>query len=319
MRILLVGFGAIGRRHAEILLSRPGFEIAALRSGLGNSELNPRIRRLVGWSEVTSFSPEAVFICNPTDQHVGTAARFIDADCAIFIEKPIGAGLAGLDSLLTRVGETGTVTYVAYNLRFHPVVEYLKEAARDLGLCHYRSECTSYLPSWRPGVNHLEHYSAISARGGGVILELSHEVDLADHLMDGLTTLRGRSSRLAGVTHDAEDYSDMEFEAGKGPGSIHINFFSHAPRRRIVMDFTNVTFSGDLLSGRVSRFAKGKSLDVISFDVARNTTYERQLDYFLANLKNPQMQNNLVEAAHLFRKIMAVRESGTGESRNQQY
>ncbi len=38
-------------------------------------------------------------------------------------------------------------------------------------------ECGSYLPDWRPGNNYKKSVSAKKDLGGGVLLELSHELD----------------------------------------------------------------------------------------------------------------------------------------------
>jgi hypothetical protein len=41
--------------------------------------------------------------------------------------------------------------------------------------------------------------------------------------------------------------------------------------------------------------------------------YERQLNYFFANLDNPNLDNNIFEAAELFRKLITFRNSEGGQ------
>jgi len=65
-------------------------------------------------------------------------------------------------------------TYVAYNLRFHPVIERLKKIVGEKGKpLSFRAVCKSYLPNWRPGQDYSKSYSARKELGGGVVLELA--------------------------------------------------------------------------------------------------------------------------------------------------
>ena len=48
------------------------------------------------------------------------------------------------------------------------------------------AETSSYLPSWRKTVDYTKSYSAFPNRGGGVLLDLSHEIDYLKWLFKDL-------------------------------------------------------------------------------------------------------------------------------------
>jgi predicted dehydrogenase len=67
-------------------------------------------------------------------------------------------------------------------MRFHPVIKYLKDEIDTADAFYSRTVCSSYLPAWRPSQDYTKSYSADSARGGGVINELIHELDYNEYL-----------------------------------------------------------------------------------------------------------------------------------------
>ena len=66
--------------------------------------------------------------------------------------------------------------YVGYNLRFHPVLIYLKQFLIRKKIFSINVISHSYLPNWRK-INYRHSISANKKLGGGVLLELSHELD----------------------------------------------------------------------------------------------------------------------------------------------
>src|SRR5262249_40401662 len=162
-----------------------------------------------------------------TSLHVETALQCARRGMQLFLEKPIGHSFEGLDELRTLVRERRLTAFVAYPLRFHPAVEAFRarvaEAARP---GHVRCTVSSYLPRWRPGTDHRESYSARRELGGGVVLDLSHEFDLVEHVFGAISQPVGVAGRLSDVTVDAEDFADAHFRAGPHTVNLHMNFFS---------------------------------------------------------------------------------------------
>ncbi len=299
--------GSIGLRHAAVLLKRPGMEVFAYRSGKGPRPVPAGLREVFTWAEIENTEPDVAFIANPTFLHVETALACARRDMQLFVEKPIGCSWAGLDTLLDEVTRRDLATYVAYNLRFHPVIRALHEELQERRVLHMSVYAASYLPTWRPGHDHLKSYSASRAQGGGVVLDMSHEFDYIEYLVGPIERIDGVTGRTGCVTLDAEDYLDAIIETARCRVVVHVDFMSVNSQRTIRVDCPGECIIADLLRGTIECHACDKTTSR-AYDPDMQPTYERQIDYFLENLGNPRMMNNLVDASVLFRKVLEFRE-----------
>lgn len=312
LRIVIFGLGSIGSRHAKMIKKNYAVDLFAFRSKISGASNRNRmgIPELHTWREVDRIRPDVAFITNPTALHVKTALKCARRGIALFIEKPIGHNQNGLEDLLKIVIRKKLVTYVAYVLRFHPVVQILRGLITKERPQHLRVWSSSYLPLWRPGQNHLKNYSAHKRLGGGVVLDLSHEIDLVQHLLGDITRMSGQFGRQSDVTADSEDYADICIQTKRCPANVHINFMSHIPQRIIQLDFKRKSVVGDLISGKISVFSKGHVVSRRVLKLATDLMYEKQAQFFFHNLDNPAMMNHIVEASRLFKKICIFKENG---------
>lgn len=209
----------------------------------------------------------------------------------LFIEKPIDCQLAGLDDLLATVEQHRLTSYVAYPLRFHPAIRRLKEKLKGEEIKSCRMVCTSFLSDWRPNQDVKKSYSARRDQGGGVLLDLSHEIDLAAYLFGEVERIQGKMERRGEVTIDAEDFADLKITHEKSATEVYLDCANRQTQRFLEVKTRN-------------SFEKVNLLD------DKNPLYEAQLDCFFKNLDNPKIDNNLFEASRLFRKIVAFRNKG---------
>lgn len=312
MKIIFFGLGSIGQRHATILLENYPHDLYAFRSGTSEASNKLSIKELHSWGEVRNLEPDIAFITNPTYLHIETAIKCARLGCKLFVEKPIDKDLKGLDKLLAIVNNKKLVTYVAYNLRFHPVILRLKKYIENQKPLHVRVVCTSYLPTWRSDTDYLQGYSANTSMGGGVILDLSHELDYIAYLFGGIKEIEGNYARRGNVTVDTEDYVDFLAETKQSPANIHINFLSNFRQRYIQIDFEEMSVIGDIINIEIKEY-KNETLEKrynLKYD--KGQEYISQMKYFFDNINKPNMMNNLAEATDLFRKIIEFKNRKHG-------
>ena len=127
MKILFFGLGSIGKKHASILKNNFDFELHAFRTGNGQETNDLDIHEFNKLDEAFSIKPDVAFITNPTSLHVSTALECAKRNIALFIEKLISHSLENLKELEKEIKKRNLFVYVAYNLRFHPVITHLKE------------------------------------------------------------------------------------------------------------------------------------------------------------------------------------------------
>jgi predicted dehydrogenase len=152
-------------------------------------------------------------------------------------------------------------------------------------------------------------YSAKTNLGGGVILELSHEVDYTSYLLNGIRNIKSRFGRMGkNVTIDAEDYVDLLIEGERGPANLHMNFLSQINQREIQVDFEEISIKGDLIDSAIKEYKNGKVINERCFNSGYNISYIKQLDYFFSNIDNPRMMNNLFESIEVFQKLLEIKK-----------
>lgn len=308
MKIILFGLGSIGMRYARLLSAHfPEHSVIAFRSSSSaRNELG--IKEIHSWEEVKAYGADCAFITNPTYLHIETALKCAELGMSLFIEKPIGSGVEGLDGLLNIVREKGLASYIAYCMRFHPTIMELKHRLSGTRVRHSTVICASNLASWRPGRDHLKAYSSYKGKGGGVILELSHEFDYSEYLFGKVLSIDGKAGKGSDVTVDAEDWADaiIGHETGNFT-NVHVNFFSDEARRVVEADTDSGYFRADLITGRLEHTRAGVR-QVIEMLFDRDAMFIEQMKYFFGNIHNKGMMNSLGEAEALFRKIITYRE-----------
>lgn len=309
MKIIIFGLGSIGVRHAQILRKDFKHELYAFRSGKTSKENLLKVPELSTWESVDRLKPEIAFITNPTSEHLSTALECAQRGMHLFIEKPLADSLDGASQLIALCHKKKLSAYVAYCLRFHPVIIKIKELLKDKKALHARVVCSSMLHAWRPGSDPKKSYSARRALGGGVILDLSHEFDYIRFLLGEIKSITGIKGRMGHVTVDSEDFADTLLTLENGViVNCHLNFASFQTERKIQIDFKQGFIEGDLINNTIICQARGK-IRHFRFSVDRNAYLKTQTEYFFKNLKYPDRITNLRESQILLEKILEFRNA----------
>ena len=290
MRFGLIGYGSIGKRHVKNLLALGNDDIILLRSkGAGNELGLPEVNSLVAF---LNESPDAVVLCNPTSLHYEYLEALLPLNMDILLEKPLVSEASDL-SRLSRLldGYTG-YGMAAFNMRFHPVIIQTREWLMDgrLGnLYSARFHVGQYLPDWRPGQDYRNSYSASRELGGGVILDLIHELDLAAHLV-GLPAdaVSRRVTRSADLEIETEALAEVLYTDRKGTVvSVHLDYLTHGYRRHFELVGSEASLSADLHTGRINLSLRDGGAEQLSFDdFERNDMYMALMQGFIDGLVN---------------------------------
>jgi predicted dehydrogenase len=289
-RILIVGLGNIGRRHLTVvkevlpdaglvILRRPGGDL----NGLSGVTLVHDI------DAAGAAGIEAAIVANPAPMHVETALALARFGIHPLIEKPLSDGLDGIEELLRTCRRRRLVLQVGYCLRFHPSVRAMKEAldggriGRVLGV---QAEVGSYLPDWRSGADYRQGVSARSGLGGGVLLELSHEIDLVRWLAGEISSVTALCGRRGDLEIDVEDSADLllTFESG-AVGNIHMDMLQRTAARtcKVIGTDGTLVWDGIKFTARLYR-AETESWAVLydGENDGRDLMYSEQFKHFLA-------------------------------------
>lgn len=242
-RILICGLGSIGRRHLRVLRKHwPNLDIAVLRSGSGpacqESELANQV--FISLDDALAWSPEAAIIATPATDHLSKSLPLARNGVPLLIEKPVGAGCELPEDWQELLDLSKTLPIVvAYVLRHHPCVNFLQDQlnAGKIGkFVEADFYCGSWLPDWRSG---LDYRSCVSARrdlGGGVLLELSHELDLAQFLLGPIELDSSLFEQSKLLEIDVEDKAILIGRSADGCFvTIRLNFCTKPAKRHAII------------------------------------------------------------------------------------
>ena len=258
-KILICGLGSIGRRYLRIIKRFfPDIKIAVLRSGHGPSceEIKLIDYQTSNLRESIQWEPEAAIIASPANLHLDQAIALGESGVPCLIEKPLGTGYEDLEKLKKIVHLSESLPMlVGYILRHYPCATLIKKKLDEnlLGkVVEADFHCGSWLPKWRSDVDYLKSVSANKELGGGVLLELSHEIDIANWLL-GPITLKFANLKPSGLLPiNVEDRATLVAENCDGINiSIRINFCSEPTTRKIKIRGEKGEISWDIVHGKL--------------------------------------------------------------------
>ena len=275
-RILIVGFGSMGKRHLSVIQGLfPEAKIKILRQGKAREETRLGSNEVSSLDEARQFLPEIIVICNPASEHINTALKFINSGANIFIEKPISHSTKEIVQLISAPKGTNGVLMVGYNLRYLKSLQAFRRHLHE-GLIgeplSVRCEVGQYLPSWRPKKDYRESVSAKRELGGGVLLELSHEIDYLRWIFGEVDWVRATTLRQSELDIDVEDtvHLTIGFEKNSSNrqliANLNMDFIRHDTTRNCTVIGEKGSLCWDGILGEVSLFQAGENTWETLFD-----------------------------------------------------
>jgi predicted dehydrogenase len=286
--------------------------------------LNADLER-AGSIEEALAGADAAVIASPTSVHLEHAGLALEHDCHVLVEKPLATSAQGVAELLQRADERERLLAVAMNLRFHPgprgVKRVVEEGAIGTPLfAHFTFG--SYLPSWRPDDDYRLSYSARRELGGGVLLDVIHEIDYGVWLLGAVQSISASVGHLSDLDIDVEDYALLQlgFESG-AQASMDLDYVDRSYRRgcRIVGSEGSVAWSWH--EQHIVVYGPNAEEDVRRTPSDVTSTYVEQMETFIAAVRAGTTSTaslSLVggqEALDVLTVVDAARESAASGSR----
>ena len=263
MKTVVVGYGSIGQRHAEVL-SEQGHEVAIV----SRRDINHQNRFSNIEEAVNEFQPSYTIIASSTNEHQKDIQGLSDTGFTglLMIEKPVYAhGIAAIPSQFSRAK-------VAFNLRFHPALLRFREELASREVHTVSAYVGSYLPSWRPTADYRKGYSANPSRGGGVLRDLSHELDFLLWIFGDWNKLTSLGGHFSNLEISSDDVYSILFATDRVPAiSLNMNYLDTTTRRNVTALTDKGSVHLDLVQGTVST-PQGTE----TYSVERNDTYNAQ-------------------------------------------
>jgi predicted dehydrogenase len=302
LKILIIGLGSIAKKHILAISTLiPNTIFFALRSNK-NSNYFENVNNIFEIHEIPK-DINFIIISNPTSLHSAAIKDILFLNKPIFVEKPVFNNILENVELLGLIKNSGIKTYSACNLRFHPSIIFIKNFLEKnrKKINEVNLYCGSYLPSWRRDTNYTESYSSKQNMGGGVHLDLIHELDYAIWLFGFPLNYYSTKRKISQLNIDSIDYCNYNLNYFQFNLSIILNYYRTTPKREIEILFEDDIFICNLLNSEI-RNSKNEII-FIDKSYSINNTYLNQAKYFINNLNNDKPYMNNIEESFDILKI----------------
>lgn len=304
MKILIVGLGSIARKHIEaIKYLKYDVTIYALRS-TKDVLIEEGIINVFSLDNL-DISFDFAIISNPTHLHFIYIKRLAEENIPLFIEKPPSHSLDNCSELISLIEAKNLKTYVACNLRFHPCVIYINEFIKKVPnkINEVNVYCGSYLPDWRPGKDFRKIYSTNENMGGGVHLDLFHELDYTTWIFGLPIKSRSNKRSVSSLDINAIDYANYCLDYNTFTANIVLNYYRKKVKRTIEILLENHIINVDLVNNYVSDENDHILFQISNFEM-RNT-YINQMEYFINCIKqNENPMNSFKESIEVLKIVL---------------
>lgn len=296
-----IGYGSIAKKHILAIskLYKHSEVILVRRDSTDIIENIDNINFTITASIIDLHKADFIFITNPTSLHVDTIQKALEFKKPLFIEKPLSNTFEGVEVLQQELNDSKLINYIACNLRFHPCISFLKlNVLPALIINEVNVYAGSYLPDWRPGIDYRKNYSANAEMGGGVHLDLIHELDYCYYLFGNpAKTFRVLNSKSS-LHINAIDYAHYFWEYNNYSLQITLNYYRRDYKRTIEIVAEDATYLVDLKKGTIT---KNEEI-IFSADTDMTFSYQLQIDYFVKQAqKNEKCYNDINEASHILK------------------
>jgi len=299
-RVLVVGFGSIGKRHVRIVKSLyPKIKIVVLRhSYCEDSDIEKfgLFDCVISIESALEFKPDVAIIANPATKHLKVAQVLASSGIHLLVEKPISASTNGVQSLINTCEKKSLVLMTAYNLRFQKSLiafsNYIRQ--QKIGdVLLVKAEVGQALPSWRPDSDYRKTVSAQKSLGGGVLLELSHEIDYLSWIFGDIVWVKAHISRQSDLEIDVEDTANIILGVNSNNKrdvvvSLNMDFIRCDSTRQCMAIGDKGSLRWDANIGEVAWFPKnGKEWSTLFLQTTdRDYTYTEEIKYFFSKVTN---------------------------------
>jgi len=292
MRALVIGFGSIAQRHIASLRSLGVADITVFRPRVPTEGVPQNIRFMVDLDAALRLKPDVAVVASPSATHVESLVPLLEVAIPCYVEKPPVTTMADVTRIRRLMLAKQPLTLTGCNLRFLPSLLRMREAVRSGMIGKPVRACLQagqWLPDWRPWKDYRTVYSAKQSSGGGVILDLIHEVDAARWFFGDFDQVRCIHGKLSSLEIDADDAACLVLGKREGPlVSIGLDYVARQRIRRYDVVGDQGTMTWDLAEHRLTLTTAQGTETLVSggrdFNVAE--TYRAAMAEFLASVRS---------------------------------
>ena len=316
MNLLVINYGAIGKRHAKNV-KELGHNVVLLRHSKNNPNKDGLKEYHLLEEAIENEEINGAIVCSPTSKHYDDVKLLIKHKIPFLLEKPSTHDFKSTISLQKMLKNKNFLKYdIAYNLRNHPILKFIKNFLPNLGEIYSAYIYVGYyLPYWRKNVDYRNTISAKKELGGGVHIEMVHEIDYILWFFGMPERVIGYVNKISNLEISSEDICSAMFQYKNGLiVELHLDYLSHKYLRGCRIIAQKGTLEWDWNLGKVLYTEKGKKQEKKIFSIKKeydlNDTYIEEVKKFLDIINGKSNGNiTMLETAEVMRILEAIKIS----------
>jgi len=303
LTILIIGLGSIANKHINAIRKLyPNCKIYALRSQEKKISIIEGVINIINIEEIEE-KVYCVLITNPTSLHSEAINKCLNLNVPLLIEKPVFDKVIENSKLVDYINSRNIITYIACNMRFHPAITFLKKYLKE-NICEINEVniyCGSFLPDWRKDDDYKKSYSANPELGGGVHLDLIHEIDYIFWLFGKPMNVNSIMRNVSTLNILAYDFASYTLEYPKFCANLILNYYRKFAKRNIELVLSNDILNIDLIKSTVVNSSNEVIFSKNDYNILE--TYNNQIEYFFNCIENSVLPMNDINESFEILKI----------------
>lgn len=253
IKFVVVGYGRIGKRHADMIDANPNAElVAVVEHHIHADKTHPNVPHFTTIAELLAagIDFDVANIATPNGLHAAQALEILDAKKHVVIEKPMALKREEAEKVIFKSLQVNKRIFVVMQNRYSPPSVWLKSLidTRVLGKvfmvqinCYWNRDTRYYLPNTWHGTKALD--------GGTLYTQFSHFIDVMYWLFGDITNI---NARLRDFNHqdltEFEDSGIVQFDFING-GMGCLNYSTSVVDSNMESSMTIVAEKGSVKVG----------------------------------------------------------------------
>jgi predicted dehydrogenase len=258
-KVLVVGLGSIGLRHARLLSEREDIELSICEMAEENRERAVSVlsvSKLVAYGDLAHAlreEPEVVFVCVPDKFHVPVGMQAIESGADIFVEKPVSDSIERAKSLVAAAAKLKKFMQVGYMLRLDEGLLKMKSVVESGGLGNLvggRAMIGTYITLLNAKSNDRE------VNRNSLIVDYTHELDFIRWFFGNVIEVKAMGTSTGEMEKRPEpNIVQMLLKMEDGAlVQVHMDYIQFPQRRIFEIYGDKGTLSYDFMTGEIKRF-----------------------------------------------------------------
>jgi predicted dehydrogenase len=316
IRFAIVGFGNIGRRHAEHILHNPATQMVAVCDT--KEQVQERVPEGVAFytdlqQMLATTQVDVLCVCTPNYLHELHTIAGLEAGVHVVVEKPMAISVAECDRMIAAAKKADKTIFAVKQNRYNPPVQAVKQllTKHELGEvymiqvnCFWNRGDAYYTESdWR-GKKQTD--------GGCLFTQFSHFVDILYYLNGPVNEVNGWVNNYA-HRHNTEVEDTGSFVLkGTNNAIVNFNFTTCAYERNMEGSITVFAEKGTVkIGGQYLNTIEYQQLQAATIPPINFTAKANDYGLYQGSMSNhDKVIQNVVDVLHHGQAIMTGAEEG---------